>query len=181
MSRILVLAAALTLLCLSACGGSSEQASAPPPVAQTAPAPAPETTMAMASGDAMQKMEAPADAMQKPAEPEPATKLAATMEAAAPAMKLADTAASAQDEALAIAKRGNCLSCHKIDSKLVGPAWKDVGAKYKGDANAVATIASHIKSGGKFGWNFGLMPPRGGSRISDAEVETLAHFIATLK
>lgn len=82
---------------------------------------------------------------------------------------------------MALATKGNCLVCHKIDSKLVGPAWKDVAAKYKGDANAASTIATHIKSGGSFGWKFGMMPPRGGSKISDAEVASLAGFIASLK
>lgn len=82
---------------------------------------------------------------------------------------------------MAIAGRGNCLACHKIESKVVGPAWKDVGAKYKGSANSVATIASHIKAGGSFGWKFGVMPPRGGSQLSDADVEKMAGFIASLR
>ncbi|MCZ6797305.1 MAG: cytochrome C biogenesis protein CcsA, partial [Gammaproteobacteria bacterium] len=43
------------------------------------------------------------------------------------------------DEALARSK--NCLACHGIDNKIVGPAFKDVAAKYKGDASAVATLA----------------------------------------
>lgn len=88
------------------------------------------------------------------------------------------TGAVTQDQAMALAKKGNCLACHKIDSKLVGPAWKDVGAKYKGDAT---TIAANIKKGGKFGWNLGMMPPKGGSSLSDADIASLAGFIATLK
>jgi cytochrome c len=87
-------------------------------------------------------------------------------------------AAITQDQAMALARKGNCLACHKIDSKLVGPAWKDVGAKYKGDA---ATIAANIKKGGKFGWNLGVMPAKGGSSLSDADIASLAGFIATLR
>ena len=79
---------------------------------------------------------------------------------------------------MALARKGNCLACHKIDSKLVGPAWKDVGAKYKGDA---APIAANIKKGGKFGWNLGVMPAKGGSSLSDSDIASLAGYIATLK
>ena len=51
------------------------------------------------------------------------------------------------DEALAKAK--NCMACHAVDKKVVGPAYKDVAAKYKGDKAAVATLAAKIKAGGK--------------------------------
>jgi cytochrome c len=85
-----------------------------------------------------------------------------------------------KEQALALASKGDCLICHRIEYKLVGPAWKDVAAKYRGNANAVNTIASHIQSGGSFGWKFGVMPPRGGSTISDEEVTNLARFIASL-
>ena len=50
------------------------------------------------------------------------------------------------DEALAKAK--NCMTCHAVDKKLVGPAYKEVAAKYKGDKAAVATLAAKIKAGG---------------------------------
>jgi len=98
-----------------------------------------------------------------------------------PAAPVSTSGPLTQDQALALASKNNCLACHKIDSKLVGPAWKDVAAKYKGDAKAATTIASHIKAGGSFGWKFGIMPPRGGSQISDADVNRLAKFIAALK
>ena len=86
-----------------------------------------------------------------------------------------------REQALALATRGDCLICHRIEYRLVGPAWKDVAAKYRGDANAESTIASHIRSGGSFGWKFGVMPPRGGGDISDDEVASMARFIAALK
>ena len=50
------------------------------------------------------------------------------------------------DEALAKAK--NCMSCHAVDKKLVGPAYKDVAAKYKGDGKAAATLAAETGGGG---------------------------------
>lgn len=86
-----------------------------------------------------------------------------------------------EEEAMKLAARGNCVSCHKIDAMLVGPAWKDVGIKYEHDANAAATIASHIKGGGSFGWKLGSMPVRGGGTLSDAEIDRLAKFIASLR
>ncbi len=86
-----------------------------------------------------------------------------------------------REQALDLASKGDCLICHRIEYKLVGPAWKDVAAKYRGNAKAINTIASHIESGGSFGWKFGVMPPRGGSTISDEEIAKLAGFIASLK
>ena len=61
------------------------------------------------------------------------------------------------DEALAKSK--NCMACHAIDKKLVGPAYKDVAAKYKGDAKAPAMLAEKIKAGGKGVWGQIPMPP----------------------
>ena len=61
------------------------------------------------------------------------------------------------DEALAKAK--NCMSCHAIDKKLVGPAYKEVAAKYKGDKAAPAMLATTIKTGGKGPWGQIPMPP----------------------
>ena len=97
------------------------------------------------------------------------------------ALNTSPTAILTREQALDLAARSNCLLCHKIEYKLVGPAWNDVAAKYKGDSKAAVTIASHIIAGGRFGWNFGTMPPRGGTAISDAEIASLARFIASLK
>lgn len=73
-----------------------------------------------------------------------------------------------------------CKACHSIDKKGVGPAWKDVAAKYKGDKDAVSKIAANITKGGKFGWNMAAaMPPKGGAK-SDADIQSLAAFIAGL-
>lgn len=72
-----------------------------------------------------------------------------------------------------------CGSCHAIDHKLVGPAWKDVAKKYKGDKDAAARIAASIAKGGSFGWKMGSMPPRG-LGATDADIKTLADFISKL-
>ena len=78
--------------------------------------------------------------------------LAMTLSVAAPAMA---------DEALAKSK--NCMSCHAVDKKLVGPAYKDVAAKYKADKGAVATLAAKIKAGGKGNWGEIPRPPNNGT------------------
>lgn len=74
---------------------------------------------------------------------------------------------------------GSCKACHKIDGKQVGPGWKQVAEKYKGDKDAAKKIAENITKGGKFGWNMGQMPAKGGAK-SDADIQSLAAFIAGL-
>jgi len=76
--------------------------------------------------------------------------------------------------------KAKCGACHAIDHKVVGPAWKDVAAKYKDDKNAEKTIIEHVTKGGQFGWKFGTMPPKG-MGASDADIKELAHFIVGLK
>ncbi len=80
------------------------------------------------------------------------------------------------DEALAKAK--NCMSCHAVDKKLVGPAYKDVAAKYKGDGKAAATLAAKIKAGGKGVWGEIPMPP---NNVSDDEAKKLATWVLAQK
>jgi cytochrome c len=76
--------------------------------------------------------------------------------------------------------KAKCSACHSIDRKVVGPAWKDVADKYKGQADAEQTLISHITQGGSFGWNFGMMPARG-LGATDQEIASLAKFILTLQ
>ena len=80
------------------------------------------------------------------------------------------------DEALAKAK--NCMSCHSIDKRLVGPAYKDVAAKYKGDAGAVDKLASKIKAGGKGVWGEIPMPP---NNVTPDEAKKLATWVLSQK
>jgi cytochrome c len=72
-----------------------------------------------------------------------------------------------------------CGTCHAVDHKVMGPAFKDVAAKYKGKKDAVALIEKSIKTGGSFGWKYGAMPPRG-LGANDQDVETMAKYIASL-
>lgn len=80
------------------------------------------------------------------------------------------------DEALAKAK--NCMSCHAIDKKLVGPAYKDVAAKYKGDKGAVDKLAAKVKAGGKGVWGEIPMPP---NNVTDDEAKKLVTWVLSQK
>ncbi|MFV5213346.1 c-type cytochrome [Azonexus caeni] len=80
------------------------------------------------------------------------------------------------DEALAKAK--GCMACHALDKKLVGPAYKEVAAKYKGDKAAVATLAAKVIAGGKGNWGAVPMPP---NKVTDDEAKKLVTWVLSLK
>ena len=98
------------------------------------------------------------------------------MVSAAAAVLFVSTQATAD---LALAKKSGCLACHSVEKKIVGPAWKDVGKKYAGDAGAKANLISKVKSGGKGVWGPAPMPPYS-PRVSDANIEKLVDFILSL-
>lgn len=77
-----------------------------------------------------------------------------------------------------LAKKYGCTSCHKIDKKVVGPAWQDVANKYKGDAGAAATLSTKVVKGGGGVWGSIPMPPT--AKITDAEANELVTFIMGL-
>lgn len=84
---------------------------------------------------------------------------------------------------LDLAKKSGCLACHAVDNKVVGPAWKDVAAKYKGQAGAKATLIDKVKKGGKGNWTQvtgGVPMPPYSPRVSDADIEKLVDFVLTL-
>lgn len=71
--------------------------------------------------------------------------------------------------------KGTCLACHAVDKKIVGPAYRDVAEKYRGDAKAVDHLAEKIQKGGSGVWGAVPMPPAAG--ISAAEAEILATWV----
>ena len=79
------------------------------------------------------------------------------------------------------AGKAKCGACHAIDHKLVGPAWKDIAAKYAGKAGADKTLVANITKGGEFGWKTGQKMPPKGLGATDAEIASLAKFIVDLK
>ena len=73
-----------------------------------------------------------------------------------------------------LAKDKLCLSCHKIDAKLVGPAYRDVASKYKGQAGAEAILIAKVKAGGKGVWGNVAMPP---NNVTDEEAKMLVQWV----
>jgi cytochrome c len=94
------------------------------------------------------------------------------------ALALASGAAFAAD-AQQLLKEKACLSCHTPDKKLVGPAYKDVAAKYKSRKDAEAYLVKKIKEGSTGVWGPIPMPPNG--TVADDEAKTLAKYILTVK
>jgi cytochrome c len=76
-----------------------------------------------------------------------------------------------------LAQKYNCLACHAEDKKLVGPPYKDVAKKYKGDAGAAAKLAAKVKAGGGGVWGTIPMPP---NNVPDAEIKTMVDWILSL-
>ena len=91
---------------------------------------------------------------------------------------LATGAAQAQS-AEDLLKKSGCTACHANDKKLVGPAYKDVANKYRGDAKAAATIAEKVKKGGSGKWGPVPMPPH--PQVSDADIKTMVTYVLGLK
>lgn len=76
----------------------------------------------------------------------------------------------------ALAKASNCLGCHTIDKKLVGPSYQDVAKKYKGDKEAEAKLIKKVKEGGTGVWGQIPMPPNS-PKVSDADIKTLVEWV----
>jgi cytochrome c len=94
--------------------------------------------------------------------------LALACAAAAPAMA---------DQALATAK--NCMTCHAVDKKLVGPSYKEVAAKYAGQGGAVDKLAAKIVKGGSGVW--GPVPMPANAQVNEAEAKKLAAWVLSQK
>jgi cytochrome c len=92
--------------------------------------------------------------------------LAATLAAATPALA---------DEALA--KKHNCLACHQVEKKVVGPAYKDIAKKYKGQ-NVANQLEQKVKKGGQGVWGNIPMPPN--AAVPDGDVKKLVAWILSL-
>src|SRR5689334_11079056 len=80
---------------------------------------------------------------------------------------------------LQLATAKNCMACHAIDKKLVGPSYKDVAAKYAGQKDAADKLAAKIIKGGSGVW--GPVPMPANTQVSAAEAKQLAQWILTLK
>jgi len=79
----------------------------------------------------------------------------------------------------ALMQKDGCGACHAIDKKIVGPAYQDVAAKYKGDAGALAKLGQKVKTGGAGVWGPVPMPPN--PQVADGDIKALVSWILTLK
>ncbi|MEY4099603.1 MAG: hypothetical protein RL300_774 [Pseudomonadota bacterium] len=78
----------------------------------------------------------------------------------------------------ALAQKKNCMSCHAIDKKVVGPAYKDVAKKYAGQ-DVTTRLTNKVKQGGSGVW--GSIPMPANPQVSDAEAKQLVSWVLSLK
>ncbi|MGH8742910.1 MAG: c-type cytochrome [Burkholderiales bacterium] len=79
----------------------------------------------------------------------------------------------------ALAKKDGCFVCHTVDNKLVGPPYKEVAAKYKGDKSAEARLIEKVKKGGSGVWGQIPMPPNS-PRVKDEDIKTIVQWVLSL-
>lgn len=123
--------------------GCGKEAPPPPPV-QAAPAPAPAAVV-------------------------PATPAPAANPAGSPAAMASAPALAGKD----LAAKSGCLTCHAVDKKLIGPAFKDIANKYK--ASDETMLIAKVKAGGKGVWGPIPMPPN--VAVKDEDIKTLVSWI----
>lgn len=80
---------------------------------------------------------------------------------------------------LALATAKNCMACHAADKKLVGPSYKEVAAKYAGQADAVEKLSNKVIKGGTGAW--GPVPMPANAQVSADEAKKLVTWIMTQK
>ncbi|HET7260600.1 MAG TPA: c-type cytochrome [Casimicrobiaceae bacterium] len=93
---------------------------------------------------------------------------------------LAVASAAAADQLEDMMKKEGCNACHSEDKKIVGPSYKDVAAKYRGNPKAVEMLVEKVKKGGSGVWGPIPMPPNS-PRVSDADIKKMVELILALK
>lgn len=79
----------------------------------------------------------------------------------------------------ALAQKSGCLACHSIDKKVLGPAYKDIAAKYKGNKAAEAMLIEKVKKGGSGTW--GPMPmPANSPQVKDADIKAIVEWVLAM-
>ena len=76
---------------------------------------------------------------------------------------------------MALATTKNCMACHAVDKKLVGPSYKDIATKYAGQADAADKLANKVVKGGSGAW--GPVPMPANAQINDADAKKLVAWI----
>lgn len=94
-------------------------------------------------------------------------------------MFIANQAQAADAKAgVALAQKSGCLACHAVEKKVLGPSYKDVAAKYKGDKGAEAKLAAKVKAGGSGVWGPIPMPPH--PQVKDENIKTIISWVLSL-
>lgn len=99
-----------------------------------------------------------------------------------PSLLVAATLAAVGAPAMAnpeLAQKKACLACHSVDNKIVGPSYKDVAKKYKGQKGIEAKLAEKVMKGGKGAW--GEVPMPANPQVNEAEAKQLVSWILSLK
>jgi cytochrome c len=78
-----------------------------------------------------------------------------------------------------LAQKKNCMACHAVATKVIGPSYKDVAAKYAGQSDAVAKLSQKVLKGGSGVW--GAVPMPANPQVSEAEAKQLVQWILTTK
>ena len=114
-----------------------------------------------------------------PVEAAPAEAAPAEMAAeAAPAAAAEAPAAAGGADASAVAQQSGCLACHQLDARVVGPSYKEIAAKYAGDAAARDMLIGKVKSGGAGTWGQVPMPPN--AHVSDENIAVVVDWILSM-
>jgi cytochrome c len=98
---------------------------------------------------------------------------------AAGALAAAFAASAFAADQTALAQASGCLACHSVDKKIVGPAYKEVAAKYRGNKGAEAMLVKKVKNSGTGVWGQVPMPPNG--HVKDADIKKLVEWVLSMK
>lgn len=80
--------------------------------------------------------------------------------------------------AQALAQKSACMTCHAMDKKVVGPGYKEVSAKYKGDKTAEVKLIKKVKDGGSGAWGNIPMPPN--PQVKEEDIKTIVQWVLSL-
>ncbi len=156
---------------------ASSEAAAVPPVAQ------PVVAAAQPAAVSPQPVAIPQPDVTQAASPvaPAATPLSDSASAAAVAKPEVPTEVALSDaDGRKLGQKSGCFVCHTVEKKLVGPAWKDVAAKYRGQGDAEARLITKVAKGGSGAWGATPMPPNA-HRVSEKDIKALVRYILSLK
>lgn len=92
-------------------------------------------------------------------------------------MSTGTSAAMDDKKATELLNKGGCVACHTVDKKLVGPSFKEVAKKHKGEKDAVAVLAKKVREGGAGAYGQIPMPPNPKDKIGDADLKSMVEWV----